>query len=98
MRTLNDWFKAAVLKKEFSFTQAEMEHIQETDKFIEYYFIMDATKCCNCLPILRHCGSIHNQLSYAQCLVCGRKTEPVEDYSWQKTKFNWEQMMKREVT
>lgn len=93
MRTLNDWFKAERSKEEFLFDQDEMEHIQETDKFCDFYFLMGTTKCCNVYPILRHKWRGFEQLSYTMCPVCGRKTEPIDDYSWQRTKLNWEQMM-----
>ena len=64
--------------------------------FLRFYFHTDGKKCCGCFPLLRQIRKGFKELSYGQCLVCGRKTDPVDDYSWTDTKKQWEKLMEEE--
>ena len=95
-RTMNDWWKAEREGKEFLFSQSELKAEQKRQGgFLSFYFY-EGEKCCECFPLLRQIRKGFKDLSYCQCLVCGRKTEPVEDYSWMETKKAWDMMMKGE--
>ena len=93
-RTMNDWWDAERKGCEFLFSQTELiEEQKRQGGFLQFYFHTDGPKCCGCYPLLRQITKGFKSLSYCQCLVCGRKTEPIDDYSWIETKKAWEKIM-----
>ena len=92
-RTLNDYLKATRMKKPFRFEAWELQKEQERLTHPEWYFLK-GTKCCGCWPMLQQTNHNFKPLSFCECLICGRKTEPVDDYSWQETARRWERMAK----
>ncbi|MED9905255.1 MAG: hypothetical protein UFG06_13880 [Lachnospiraceae bacterium] len=93
-RTLNDYWHSQAIGNPFHFTRDEL--ISEQEKYgknISWWFLINVPKCCDCYPMLQHTNEWHNEKSYTECLVCGRKTEPINDYSWQCTKNAWIKLM-----
>ena len=96
-RTMNDWWTAERKGQEFLFSKTELQEEQNRQGgFLRFYFHTDGKKCCGCYPLLRQIHKGFKDLSYCQCLVCGRKTEPVDDYSWTDTKRQWAKMMEEQ--
>ena len=62
---------------------------------LSFWYHITPYKCCGCYPKYKHkWQGMYNTLDYLQCEVCGRMTEPVDDYSWKKTDKAWDDMMK----
>ena len=96
-RTMNDWWNAERKGQEFLFSKTELQEEQARQgHFLQYYFYTQGVMCCGCYPLLRHIDKGFKHLSYCQCLVCGRKTDPIEDYTWTETKKAWDKMMEDE--
>ena len=91
-RTLNDYWDAQRQNKPFRFEAWELQLEQERLTHPGWYFLI-GTKCCGCWPMLQQTNHNFKPLCFAECLVCGRKTEPVDDYSWMETAKRWERMM-----
>lgn len=92
-RTMKDFYAAERQGKEFLFSEWEMVEIQEKmGKQCSFWFYTEGAKCCNTFPLLRQTQSLHKPLSYCQCLVCGKKTKPIDDYSWMDTKHAWNKL------
>lgn len=62
---------------------------------LSFWYYLTPYKCCGCYPKFQHQWvGMYNTKEYLRCENCGRQTEPVEDYSWQKTTKAWDEMMK----
>lgn len=93
-RSLNDYWTADRQGKPFKFYEWELVKIQtEMADQISFWLATDVPKCCGCYPILKQTKHHFQPLSFCECLVCGRKTEPVEDYSWIQSKDRWVRMI-----
>lgn len=93
-RTLNDYWEAERSKTPIRLTSEELQAEQEKlGKNVGWWFLTDVPKCCGCLPILKQTNHWLQPLSYAECIVCGRKTEPIDDYSWKSTRKAWIEQM-----
>lgn len=93
-RTLNDYWNAEILGKPIRLTSEELQAEQNRlGKKMAFWFLLDVPKCCGCFPILKHTNSWLQPLDYAECIVCGKHTKPINDYSWQGTKKAWIQIM-----
>lgn len=95
-RTLNDYWHAEALGQPIRLTREELQAEQERfGKNIAWWFLTGVPKCCGCFPILKQTDHFLKPLSYAECIVCGRKTKPVDDYSWQGTRKAWIELNKK---
>lgn len=64
---------------------------------LSFWYYLTPYKCCGCYPKFQHQWvGMYNTKEFLRCENCGRQTEPVEDYSWQKTTKAWDAMMKGE--
>lgn len=98
-RTLNDYWHAEAIGKPIRLTSEELKLEQERiGENVGWWFLADVPKCCECYPILKQTKHWLNPLSYAECIVCGRHTKPIDDYSWQGTRKAWVQLMNNELT
>ena len=62
---------------------------------LSFWYYLTPYKCCGCYPKFQHqWEGMYNTKEFLRCENCGRQTEPVEDYSWQKTTKAWDAMMK----
>lgn len=90
-RTLNDYWNAEKIGKPIRLTAEELKAEQEKlGNRCSMWFIVTEKKCCGCYPMLKMTRSWLKEMSYAECIVCGRHTEPVDDYSWKATKRRWD--------
>lgn len=89
-RSLNDYWKSEKEGKPIRLTTDELQAEQNRlGERCAMWFIVTEKKCCGCYPMLKMTRSWLKELSYAECLVCGKHTEPVDDYSWKHTVTNW---------
>jgi len=89
-RTLNDYWHAEAIGQPIRLTSEELQAEQNRLGIHAYwYFATDVPKCCGCYPMLKVANRGFNDLYYAECLVCGNKTKPIDDYSWQGTRKAW---------
>ena len=94
LRTLNDYWHAEALGKPIRLTSKELKAEQDRlGENVGWYFAADVPKCCDCFPMLKHTGGI-DEKDYLECIVCGRRTEPVHDYSWRESRRLWTEMFK----
>lgn len=98
-RTMNDWWTAERKGEEFHFERWELEEWQrENENSLSFWFHTTGEKCCGCYPLLRQTKHNFAEKCYAECLVCGRKTEPVDDYFWIKTRKNWNILIRQDFS
>lgn len=91
LRTLNDYFESEALGKPIRLNSTELQIAQEElGDNCSWYFYVTRNKCCGCYPMLKQTNHLHKPLAYLECIVCGRKTKPVDDYSWIHTKKAWD--------
>lgn len=92
-RTMGDYWDAEIKSKPIRLTSEELQKWQEEKgkEYCSFWFFTDVHKCCGCYPIAKHTGGFAD-LSYCECIVCGRKTKPIDDYSWLGTKKAWERL------
>ena len=62
-----------------------------------YNCYVSENKCCGCYPELRQTNHHLQPLSYIECPVCGKKTKPVNDYSWEYSERAWNEMFLSET-
>lgn len=90
-RTLNDYWSAELSGKPIRLTSYELQAAQaKLGRMCSYWFHITENKCCGCYPILKQTKHIHKPLCYAECIVCGKRTKPVDDYSWKETVRRWD--------
>lgn len=95
-RTLNDYWHAEAIGKPIRLTSEELRSEQERiGENLGWWFLTgnDIQKCCGCYPILKQTNHPFKPLSYAECIVCGNQTKPIDDYSWQYTRKAWIELM-----
>lgn len=93
-RTLNDYWHAEAIGKPIRLTSEELQSEQERiGKNVGWWFLTGVPKCCGCYPILIQTAHWHNPLCYAECIVCGNQTKPIDDYSWKGTRKAWIELM-----
>lgn len=89
-RTLNAYWHAERIGKPIRLTSEELQSEQEKlGKNVGWWFLTGVPKCCGCYPMLKQTDHWLQPLDYAECIVCGRKTKPINDYSWQGTRKAW---------
>ena len=98
-RTLNDYWHAEAIGKPIRLTKEELQSEQKKlGKNVGWWFLADVPKCCGCYPIMQQTKSNYDPYSYAECIVCGRRTKPIKDYSWQGTRKAWVHLMNNKLT
>lgn len=89
-RTLNDYWNAEMTDNPIRLTKDELASEQrKLGNCLGMWFLTDVPKCCGCYPVLKRTSGWLKQLCYAECIVCGKKTKPVDDYSWIHTREEW---------